>query len=375
LTRGDALAAATAAQQAGGSPPATLLGLQAQLVAESESTVSELQNLTEDNPNYAAAWLTLSAAAETGGDRRISLESARTGAELWPIDRWQERAEGLQSRWVDEPVAEAADLLARDLPESALEALEPALAAQPGGREPVLLQASILLAMDEPDRAEAALVVLPRDDEVTLLAGRIAEARGDSGAALRIYSSIQENPAAAKAGIRIAEDRGEWQTAMQLYQSLPDDDPEKAGGLRRAKLRWRLSVMPSYVSEALQAKDLTREELAVILVSLAPRVETLPGGEVPLLSDIMQLPTQREILAAVRVGLVETDRFERLYYPHRQATATEVRTALDRLGELLQIDGPRWCGAEPDPCVAIEQPVAGDRVANLVIEMVARDAE
>jgi tetratricopeptide (TPR) repeat protein len=319
--------------------------------------------------------LTLSAAAEADGQRRISLEAARTGAELWPIDRWQQRAEALQSSWVDEPVAEAADLLERGLPESALEALEPALAAQPGGRQAVLLQASALLAMDEPDRAEAALVLLPRDDEVALLAGRIAEARGDLGAALRIYSSIPENPAATEAGIRIAEDRGEWQTAMQLYQSLPDDNPSKASGLRRAKLRWRLSVMPSYVTEALQSIDLTREELAVIVVSLAPRVETLPGGEVPLLSDIMQLPTQREILAAVRMGLVETDRFERLYHPHRQATAHEVRTALDRLGVLLQIDSPRWCGAEPDPCVAIEEPVAGDRVASIVIEMVAREEE
>jgi hypothetical protein len=256
-----------------------------------------------------------------------------------------------------------------------LESLEPALEAQPGDREAVLLQASILLAMEDPDRAEAALVLLPRDDEVALLAGRIAEARGDMGAALRIYSSIPGNPDAAAAGIRIAEERGEWQTAMQLYQSLPDDNPSKAAGLRQAKLRWRLSVMPSYVTEALQSEDLSREELAVILISLAPRVETLPGGEVPLLSDIMQLPTQREILAAVRTGLVETDRFEPLYHPHRQATAIEVRVALDRLGELLQIDSPRWCGAGSDSCVAIDEPVAGDQVASLVIDMVAREEE
>jgi tetratricopeptide (TPR) repeat protein len=331
--------------------------------------------MTEENPKYAAAWLTLSAAAEASGDRRVSLEAARTGAELWPIDRWRERAEALQSSWVDEPIAEAADLLERELPESAWEALEPALEAQPGDREAVLLQASILLAMNKPDRAEAALVLLPRDNEVALLAGRIAEARGDLGAALRIYTSIQNYPTAAEAGIRIAEDRGEWQTAMQLYQSLPDDNPGKAAGLRRAKLRWRLSVMPSYVTEALQSQDLSREELAVILISLAPRVETLPGGEVPLLSDIMQLPTQREILAAVRTGLVETDRFERLYHPHRQATANEVRVAVDRLGQLLQIDSPKWCGSGSDPCVAVEEPVAGDQVASLVIDMVAREEE
>ena len=65
---------------------------------------------------------------------------------------------------------------------------------------------------------------------------------------------------------------------MNLSSSLPDERPEKASGLRTAQLRWRVSVMPEYVQDALASPELDREDLAVVLVSLAPVVETLDGG-------------------------------------------------------------------------------------------------
>jgi hypothetical protein len=164
---------------------------------------------------------------------------------------------------------------------------------------------------------------------------------------------------------------------MNLYTTLPDDRPEKGPGLRRAKLRWRVSVMPEYVQEAVRSPQLDRAQLAVVVVSLAPRVETLPGGQVPLLSDVMTLPSQNEILTAARLGLIRSDQFLHRYHPQRLATAAEARYAVDSLASLLELDSPRWCAGEDDdrPCAAIVEPITGEAVTSMVIEVVAQEGE
>jgi len=236
----------------------------------------------------------------------------------------------------------------------------------------VLLQARILIALDEPDRAEAALASLPRDNEVVRLSGNIAEARGDLNAAMRIYASLLDDPEATLLAIGIAEAQGEWSIAMNLWSALPEDRPEKAPGLSRAKLRWRLSVMPDYVHEAVRSTDLDREGLAVILVSLAPKLETLPGGQVPLLSDIMDLPSQSEILTAVRLRLIDSDQLDHRFDADRPVTTGEVHAAINRLSELLALDSPHWCtNGDTSPCTSLDPPISGGRVAGIVIDLVA----
>jgi hypothetical protein len=178
-----------------------------------------------------------------------------------------------------------------------------------------------------------------------------------------------------RAGIAIAETEEDWQTAMQLYRALPEGDAAKSEGLRRAKLRWRLSVLPDYAREALHAEALDRRQFAVVLVSLAPRLETLPGGEVPLLSDIMHLSGQREILTVVRLGLLDADRMEHLFYPHREIDEAEAREAIDGLASLLELGPPGWCAFDPPPCRDLGQPVSGTDVTSVVIEMMSREAE
>jgi thioredoxin-like negative regulator of GroEL len=373
LARGDLDAAASAAQQTRSNPAGRLLALQTSVMTDKAGTVSELENFVSSHPDYAAAWLTLAAAAESAGQRHTAFEAARHGSELWPIERWGKRSRRLQSLWVDEPIAEATRLIENDQAEAALEKLDSVLTVDPGNRDAILVRAEVLIATGELDRAEAALSALTRDDDVALLAGRIAEERGDTAAAMRIYSTLPGNIEATTSGIAIAEQEGDWLTAMNLYDALPDDEPGKAEGLRRAKLRWRLSVMPSYVQKAVHSEALDREELAVVLVSLAPRVETLAAGEVPLLSDIMQLPTQREILTAVRLGLVETDRFERLFRPHLPVSADEAQAAVTRLAALLSVDDPRWCEGSDPPCSELSEPVSGETLATVVIDMMTRD--
>jgi len=375
LLDGDAAAARKSAARAGDGPAPELLGLQAMIVAGDDDPIPGLRGLTNAQPGYAAAWITLSVAAEKAHDEALALAAADRGADLWPVKRWQERVEKLHQRWVDDRISSAQRLFEAKQPADALEALAPALALEPDDRPAVLLQARILLALDEPDRAEAALASLPRDDDVVLVSGNIAEARGDLNAALRIYASLPDSPEATRRAIEIAEAQGEWSTAMNLWSSLPNDTPGKALGLNRAKLRWRLSVMPDHVADAVRSSPLDRAGLAVILVSLAPKLETLPGGQVPLLSDIMDMPSQNEILIAVRLGLIDSDQLDHSFDPDRPVTAGEVHAAINRLSALFTLDRPRWCidNGDNSPCTPLDPPISGARVAGIVIDLMARE--
>jgi tetratricopeptide (TPR) repeat protein len=377
LLSGDPATARANAVQAGANPAAELLSLQAATVARDDDAIAGLERLTKDHAGYAAAWLTLSVASEHSDDEEGALEAASRGAELWPDKRWLERKRRLYQTYVGNRIDSARELYEKEYPEAALEALEPALALDPDNRGAVLLKARAFIALDQPDRAEAVLSGLPRDPEVVRLSGNIAEARGDLSAAMRIYSSLPDDPDSVLLAVAIAEAEGEWGTAMNLYASLPDERPEKAPGLRRAKLRWRVSVMPEYVQEAVSAPELDRSQLAVVVVTLAPRVETMPGGQVPLLSDVMTLSSQDEILTAARLGLIESDQFLHRFHPHRPATAAEVRHAVDSLAQLFEVQSPRWCTDEGDdqPCAAVVEPVSGEAVATIVIEVVAQEGE
>lgn len=377
LLKGDAASARAIASQAGASSASELLKLQADLVGAAGDPVADLEKLAAAQPDYAAAWLTLSVAAENVEDEALALESATRGAALWSDKRWLQRTQRLHQRYVGDRIDTARDLYETENPEAALAALQPALDLDPENRDGVLVKARALIAMDQLDRAEVALSGLPRDPEVVRLSGNIAEARGDLSAAMRIYSSLPDDPDAMLLAIAIAENQDDWLAAMNLYTSLPDERPEKVPGLRRAKLRWRLSVMPEYVQEAVASLHLERAQLAVLVVTLAPKVETLPGGQVPLLSDVMTLPSQNEILTATRLGLIESDQFLDRFHPERPATIVEVRSAIDNLARLLDLEKPRWCvdEADPQPCAAIAEPVSGEAVAAIIIEVVAQEGE
>jgi tetratricopeptide (TPR) repeat protein len=377
LLKGDPATARASAAKSPSNAASELLSLQASLVAKDNDVVPKLQRMTKDHSEYAAAWLTLSVAAESSSDEAVALEAATRGAELWPERRWRNREQSLYRRYVGERVATARDLYQAEKADAALKALEPALAIDPNNRDAVLLKARALVTLDQPDRAEAVLSTLPRDPEVVRLAGSIAEARGDLSAAMRIYSSLPDDPESVLRAAAIAERLDDWATAMNLYDSLPNTQPEKGPGLRRAKLRWRISVMPDYVREAIRSPELDRAQLAVVLVGLAPKVETLPGGQVPLLSDIMNLPSQNEILTVARLGLIDSDHFLHRYHPDRLATASEVRSAVNGLARLLGFDSPHWCATEEDdqPCTAIVEPITGESVARIVIDVVSQEGD
>ena len=374
LERGDVEAARAAAGRAGSGPAAWLLELQAATVAGVDDPIPGLQEMVQTSPQYAAAWLTLSVAAEEGGRESIAFDAARRGADLWPDDRWVRRATALHRRWVGDRIDSARNEFQADRPDDALSTLTPVLAIEPGNRDAVFLQVDALVALGEFQRAEDSLAALPPDPEVLRHAGGVAEARGDLIAAMEIYSSIEGDPEALLLAAAVAETQGAWQEAMDFYAALPPDWPERDTNLRLAKVRWRLSVMPTYVQDAMASPELDRGELAVVLVSLAPRLETLPGGQVPLLSDIMDLPSQREILTAVRLDLLDTDLLEHRFFPDRTASESEIRHAVTTLTGLLGLDTPKFCGADTAaPCTTLEAPVAGQAVAGIVLNLMERE--
>jgi hypothetical protein len=93
------------------------------------------------------------------------------------------------------------------------------------------------------------------------------------------------------------------------------------------------------------------------------------------LSDIVDMPSQQEIITAARLGLIDIDRLERRFYPLRPVTEEEVRTSITRLCGLLEIAAPRWCGdGSADSCVSFNQPIAGNQVADVLIGLAAEEA-
>ncbi len=154
---------------------------------------------------------------------------------------------------------------------------------------------------------------------------------------------------------------------MALYDSLPADHPERQGALRRAKRQWRLSHLPPCARTALSSPELTRSQLAILLVALAPQLESIGGSASPVLSDIVDLPCSRNIITAVRLDLLSSDSLEHRFFPNRTARGAEVRDAVDGLCHLLGLQAPVWCEEPGSGCTVLSEPVSGEQFTDAVM--------
>jgi tetratricopeptide (TPR) repeat protein len=340
LAAGDPAAARSRAARAGQVAPAELLAYQTMLVAGDTDIAAGIAALCEDNPGYAAAWITLSVAAERSGDETTALGAARRGADLWSVPPWTNRVDLLYERWVTERIADAEGLLAEGDAGAALGRLESVLALDPTRTDASLLEARSLVALDRLDEADDVLTSLPADPGVDLLLGQIAESRGD------------------------------WQAAMDSYSALPADHPDRSTCLRRAQTRWRMSVLPAYAQDAVSSLHLTRAALAVVVVSSQPALETLAGGTVPVMSDIVDLESQREIITVVRLGIMDADRLGHLFHPDRLVDVDIARETVERVARVLGFPDPEWC-AGPDvasaDCVWVSSPPSGPAMVSAIL--------
>jgi tetratricopeptide (TPR) repeat protein len=347
LRAGDLEDAAKVAGKAGEGPARRLLDLQIRMAGPAEPPVEDLEQLCAGQPGYAAAWATLTVAAERAGDEATALAAARRSGTLWPDSPWATAAEELERRWIDDRADEARSLSAAGRTDEALELVERALELEPSNRDSLLTKADLLIEDGRVEDADAILRAM----------------RDDPGATIR--------------RARIAERNGELSAAMALYTAVPAGMEDRDAALRRVQLAWRRQNLPTYVQEALASEQLTRAGLAVLLVGLLPEANAVGGGQVPLLSDIVELPSQREVLTAVRIGLLDVDRVEHLFHPERVVDPDEVRYALDRLNTLLGRKPPDWCavdGPESSDCIALTSPVSGAAVADAVLRTAEGEA-
>jgi len=347
LLNGQLDLAASQAQLSTTAPPATLLQLQIEFLQTAGSPLTGLRELTSSYPDYAAGWATLSVVAERENIEPVAYMAARETAQLWRRTTWKNRLAELTSRWIDDRVNQATLVWHDGAAQEGLDLLDKVFALEPSSHEAVVLRAQILISLDRLLDAELTLAPLGADPDALFLAGQIAEARSD------------------------------WLNAMDIYAALPEEYPQRATALRRTQLQWRLSHLPEYVNQALASPRLTRGELAVLLVSLAPEVEGYAGGSIPLLTDVVALKSQNEILTAVRLNLLRADTVEHHFYPEQPTTSTEVRSAIDELCLLINKEPPNWCDPamlEDDDCTALENPVAGRTVADLILTIIQEES-
>ncbi len=341
LLAGDLVESFKRAQRAANAAPSQLLKYQIQVIKGENDTIDELVSFCESYPEYAAAWMTLSVAAENSGLEVMALDAARRGARLWPTPPWGERAAVLERRWVDDRIANAERLFEGGDSGAAMTDLQAAKAIDPERSDSALLEAKIYFSGGQLDKAEARLIDISMLPEAVLLQGQIGENRGD------------------------------WQSAMESYSSLPEDYPGRSESLERAQTRWRMTLLPDYARVAMATENLTRVDLAVVLVSVLPRLETMPGGAVPVMSDIVDQPGQREIITVVRLGIMTADRRGHRFNPDSEANLETVRQAVHKSRSLLGLPTPKWCTDRDvlgSGCVSIPSPPSGGSVVNAVLD-------
>jgi hypothetical protein len=91
-----------------------------------------------------------------------------------------------------------------------------------------------------------------------------------------------------------------------------------------------------------------------------------------VISDIVDLPSQREVVTVVRLGLLPIDDLNHEFHPDRLADTGEARTAIDRLCRLLGTDPPRWCSdgfPANDSCVRLDAPMTGKSLAEVLLQV------
>ena len=329
------------------SPQTELLKLQIALAAAPTPDLQMgLQTLVDHHPRYAAAWATLSTTAEILGDESTALDSARRTSDLWPGGPYSGKADQLQSRWVTERINNSRDALAADRAMEALSIVEKALALDPDNQSGLMTRAEALMGLQQGPEAEAAL------------------------------SQLGTLPEALMLRAELAADQNRWQHAMDLLNALPQGYPDKDRLLRRAQLMWRMSILPPYVHDAVDSKSITREQLAVILVAMVPSLEVQAGGTTPLMTDVIDLPSQRAILTTARLEIMAVDRVAMLFHPQRPVTLAETQSAIQAVCHLAGFSPPLWCQPEMDSpdeeCINLEEPIQGMNLVDILLSVEAR---
>jgi hypothetical protein len=318
-------------------PVRELIELEARY-ARGEAVAEPALGLAGSADGYAAAWSLATLALRREGRDEEALGAARRALELRRDDPNLDAVSTLEGELVARGVDEASGLLGRGEPAAAF------------------------------SRAHHVLELVPTAGEARLLAVRAALASGQTPRAVELLPAVPDTPAGLEVKGRVAEALGQWELAAQLFAALPEDHPGRCELLMGAREQWRLSLAPPHLDRALKEPSVTRRGLAAILVWEVPRLAERAAGPVPVFEDVVGLAEGRDIVVAVRAGVLVGDSIARRFGPKRVVTDRELLVGLNRLADVLGAASPRWCGAQEGDgeCLARPATLDGRTVAELI---------
>jgi tetratricopeptide (TPR) repeat protein len=330
-----------AAKLPAGHPAGALVVLEARWV-RGEDVAGDALALAASADGYGPAWELAAAALEKAGRDEEALAAGRRLAALRGDDASGRLAARLEAAVAERGAGEAAGLLGRG-------------------------DAAAAFA-----RALRTLELVPAADEVRVVAARAALASGQTQRAVELLPALPDTPAGLEVKGRVAEALGQWDLAEQLYERLPETFPGRCELLAGAREQARLALAPPYVARALAAPAVTRGGLAAILAWVVPELAEKASGPVPVFEDVVGLPEGRDIVVAVRAGVLSGDSIARRFGPRRAVTERELLACLGRLAAVAAAAPPVWCGPEAPAGDCLARPATLDgRTAAALVRAVA----
>ncbi len=327
-----------------GHPVGELIVLETRF-AKGEPIGAAAADLAARNPGYAAVWTLTALATAREGRNDDALVAARRALALRADDPNRRRVAQLEVEVVASGLNEAGALLARG-------------------------DAAAAFA-----RAGRLLELVPDADDARIFAARAALAAGRTAQAAELIPALPDTPRGLEVKGRVAEALGQWDLALDFYGRLPAAFPGRCELLAGAREQSRLSLAPPQLTRALADSAVTRRELAAILVWEVPSLTAKTTGPVPVFEDVVGLPEGRDVVVAVRAGVMTGDAIARRFGPNRPVTERDLEACLQRLAQAIGKAAPRFCSETDaaDECLTRPATLDGRTVAALVRSVAAQE--
>lgn len=207
-----------------------------------------------------------------------------------------------------------------------------------------------------------------------LVRGHLLE--GDVQAAARLVTALPDDAEGLELKGRVAAAGQQWDVAASLFERLPAEHPERCALVQDARRRARLRLAPPYVQRALASTNLSRAELAALVMWEAPEVGEHGQAAVSVFEDIVNLAERRDVVAVVRAGVMAGDTVARRFFPHRRVRSGDLIDVLKRLVEVIGRPPLRWCGeGRRDSCVELPGEVVTGPAASALLRQAALGGE
>lgn len=228
---------------------------------------------------------------------------------------------------------------------------------------------------------DAARAIVVASDALSLVPGAVSLlevlvsahlAEGNVPAAARLVPALPDDAEGLALKGRVAAAGQQWDVAAEMFARLPAEYPGRCALLADARRRSRLVQAPPYVQKALSSENLTRAELAALVVWEVPAVVEVVRGAVSVFEDIVNLAERRDVVTVVRAGVMDGDGVTRRFYPHRRVRVRDLVEVAERLAMIVGRPRPEWCGdTRRSGCVETPGEVVTGGAASTLLRQVA----